>query len=108
MGKSSNWRKNSDAVYYFISKLQKDGRPLKFVMHATVEKPKKLKRKTTIVQLINNEGLMTEFLDLFIMITKGSVKKDTVELFFDVTVDGEVKIPVGLTFSENQINNLYQ
>ncbi len=108
IGQYSSWQKNTELAYIYLSKLNKIGHPLKMILHATVEKPEDQPRKRKSIPILN--GTPTSmggiFLDKWIMVPQGTT--DTLALFFDVEINGELKVPVDLTFDINQKNNIYK
>jgi len=108
IGQYSHWQKNTELAYYYLSKLNKDGHPLKMLMHYTVDKPKDQPRKRESMSRLYGSGpsMGGRFLDRWTMIPVGT--NDTVDLYFDVEIKGEIKVPIGLTFDINQQNNIYQ
>lgn len=108
IGQYSSWQKNTELAYIYLSKLSKNGHPLKMILHATVEKPVDQPRKRkSIPRLYGTPTSMGGiFLDKWIMVPQGTT--DTLTLFFDVEIEGVLKVPVDLTFDINQKNNIYQ
>jgi len=108
IGQYSSWQKNTDLAYYYLSKLNKEGSPLKMLLHATVDKPidQPGKRKPVPKLYGSSASMGGIFLDKWVMVPKGTT--DTIALYFDVEIKGELKVPEGLTFDLNQQNNIYQ
>lgn len=108
IGQTNNWQKNTDLALYYLSKLNQNGIPLQMVMHATYKKPENQPRKRK--PIIKTYGVPTnmggEYLDNYLLVPKGT--DDTISLFFDVEIAGELKIPNGLNFDINQQNNIYR
>ena len=107
IGIYNNWEKNTDAMYYFLSKLQKDGHPLTFTLHASVKKPINLMRYELSPSHTGNQLMYNDLLDLVILKVKGKKDTNSIKLYFNVTGQNNVKIPIGLTFSESQNNNVF-
>jgi len=108
IGQYSSWQQNTDLALYYLTKLSKDGKPLKMAGHATLRKPEDQPRKprspfTSMYGVPSNMG--GEYLDLYIVVPKGTT--DTFNLIFDVEIKGELKIPAGLHFDTDQQNNIY-
>ncbi len=108
IGEYNHWQKNTELSYYYLSKLSYNGNPLKMVMHATVAKPSDQPRKRESIPLRYGtpSSLGGKFLDLYVVIPKGTT--DTLNLYFDVEIKGTIKIPRGLEFDINQVNNVYR
>jgi hypothetical protein len=108
IGHYSSWQKNTELAYIYLSKLNKNGHPLKMILHATVEKPEDQPRKRkSIPNLYRTPTSMGGiFLSKWIMVPQGTT--DTLALFFDVEIEGVLKVPVDLTFDINQKNNIYR
>lgn len=108
IGEYSNWQKNVDLTYFFLSKLTYNKHPLKFILHATVEKPANQPRKKKSLPLIYGipSSLGGIFLNLYIVVPKGT--NDTLKLYFDEEIKGTLKIPKGMEFNFNQSNNIYR
>ena len=108
IGQYSNWQKNTELAYFYLSKLNKDGKPLKMLAHYTVNKPEDQPRKKESMPRLYGTGpsMGGIFLDKWTMIPEGT--NDTIDLYFDVEIKGAIKVPIGLTFNINQQNNIYQ
>ncbi len=112
IGYYPSWQKNTQNAWYYLSKLEYNGKPLQFVMHATVGKPANQPRAKKIYKLLGTPlygaplSLGGNSLDLFVMVPRGT--SDTLGLFFDVEIKGEVMIPKGFVFNINQNNNIYK
>jgi hypothetical protein len=111
IGYFNNWQKNTDLAYDYLSKLKYKNKSLHFVFHATLEKPLNQPRKSkpdvtlqSIYGIPKNLGGNT--LDLFVMVPRGT--NDTLKLYFDVEIKGEIMIPMGFDFDPGQINNVYK
>ncbi len=102
IGHYNSWQKNTNLTYKFLSELSYKGRPLEFLGHATVRKPKDQPRKKKALPL--RYGAQTnlggKFLDLYILSPKGL--NDTLRLYFDVEIEGKTKIPKGFELNLNQ------
>lgn len=108
IGHFSSWQKNTDVALLYLSKLMYNEKTLQFVLHATVKKPSDQPRKRKSLPLLYGtpSSLGGEFLDLYLMVPRGTT--DTLNLYFDVEIKGETKIPKGLVFDINQTNNIYR
>lgn len=108
IGHYNHWQKNTDLSYFFLSRLKKNGIPLQMLMHATVIKPKDQPRKREPIPLRYGtpSSLGGKYLDLFVMVPRGTT--DTLKLYFDVEIKGQTKVPKGLEFDYDQINNIYR
>ena len=108
IGHSANWQKNTDFALLYLSKLQYNGVPLKLILHASVKKPSDQPRKPQSITTRWGTPLSlgAEFLDLYIVAPIGA--QDTLHLYFDVEIKGEIKIPKGMTFDIQQSNNIFQ
>ena len=108
IGHFNSWQKNTDVALFYLSKLIYNEKPLQLVLHATVKKPSDQPRKRESLPLRYGtpSSLGGEFLDLYVMFPKGTT--DTLNLYFDVEIKGEIKIPKGLEFDINQTNNIYR
>jgi hypothetical protein len=107
IGFYSTMKKNGDAMYYFLSKLQKDGYPLKLTLLASVEKPGKLMKYEKFPIMVGNQLMYNGLLDLMVLEIKGKEDTASIELYFNLTGQNNVKVPVGLTFSGSQNNNIF-
>ena len=108
IGQYNNWQRNADLALFYLSKLRYNGKPLQLVLHATIDKPDNQPRKRKSVP--NLYGVPTSlggiFLDVYVMVPRGTT--DTLNLYFDEEIKGEVKIPKKLEFDINQNNNIYR
>ena len=108
IGHFNSWQKNTEVALLYLSKLMYTKKPLQLVLHATVEKPsdQPRTRKSLPLRYGTPSSLGGEFLDLYVMVPKGTT--DTLNLYFDFEIKGEIKIPKGLEFDIDQINNIYR
>jgi len=108
IGYFNNWQKNTDLALYYLSKLKYENKSLQMLFHATIEKPANQPRKKKSIPMTYGgpSSLGGEFLELYQMLPRGTT--DTLYLYFDVEIKGEIKIPEKLEFDLNQINNMYQ
>ena len=108
IGQYSHWQKNTDLAYIYLSKLNKNGQPLKMLLHATVDKPKDQPRKRESIPRLygTTPSMGGRFLDMWRVLPEGTT--DTIDLFFDVEISGDLKIPAGLSFDIYQQNNIYR
>jgi len=108
IGLYNDWQKNADLSFNFLSKLSYNKRPLQLILHATVEKPLDQPRKKKSIPL--RFGIPTSlggiFLDLYVVVPKGTT--DTLKLYFDEEIKGDLKIPKGFEYDVNQTNNLFK
>ena len=108
MGQYHHWQKNTNLAHMYLSKLKYERKPLKLIAHATVKKPENQPRKNKSLPLRYGTpaSLGGDFLDLYILVPRGT--KDTLNLYIDVEIEGEIKIPKGFEFNINQENNIYR
>ena len=78
------------------------------ILHATVEKPEDQPRKRKSIPRLFGTSISMGgiLLDKWVMVAQGTT--DTIALFFDVEIEGVLKVPVNLTFDINQQNNIYR
>ena len=108
IGKYNSWQRNSNLAHFYMSKLTFQDRNLQCVMHATIRKPDNQPRKPQTglpnrYAVSNNLG--GEYLDKYWLVPRGTT--DTLTLFFDVEIDGVLKLPHGMDIDVNQTNNIY-
>src|ERR1035437_6674687 len=102
IGEYSNWQKNAELTFFYLSKLTYDKKPLQYILHATVEKPDNQPRKKESLPLRFGvpSSLGGKFLDLYVVVPHGTT--DTLKLYFDEEIKGSLKIPKGFEFNMNQ------
>jgi hypothetical protein len=110
IGYFNNWQKNTELAYYYLSKLKYENKPLHFVLHGSLEKPANQPRKSKPVVTFHSmysvpTNIGGTMLDLFVMVPRGT--NDTLRLYFDVEIKGEIMIPKGFEFDPSQVNNVY-
>lgn len=108
IGYYSDWKRNTKAAWYFLSKLQLDGHPLKLIRHSSYQRPKNLVMRTTLPMRFGNDDGINNLLDRFDLVIRGTNDTTKVVLYFDVILKGEIKIPFGLTYIETSQNNIFQ
>jgi hypothetical protein len=108
IGYYSDWKRNTKAAWYFLSKLQIDGHSLRLIRHSSCQRPKNLETKTTLPMRWGNDDGINNLLDRFDLIIRGSNDTTKVVLYFDVILKGEIKIPLGLTYVETSQNDIFQ
>lgn len=108
IGEYNNWQKNADLAFIYLSKLKYNDKSLQCVLHATVYKPLNQPRKRKSIPTLYGTptSLGGMFLDLYVMVPRGTT--DTLKLYFDEEIQGEIKIPKKLQFDINQNNNIFR
>lgn len=109
IGIHQSWQRNTELAFYMLSKLKYNGNPLKFVMHASISKPKDQPRsnKSLVPYRYAYSGCTGgEVLDMFVMVPEGTT--DTLELYFDVEIAGSLQIPADMEFDHSLNNNIYR
>ena len=109
IGYYNDWQKNTSLALYYLTKLSYNDKPLKCILHQTIQKPANQPRKEKpLIQSRNSipKNMGGEFLDLYVMITIDS--SDTLSLYFDMEIEGQLELPKGFKFDSNQINNIFQ
>jgi len=108
IGQYNNWQKNADLAFLYLSKLKYNDKSLQCVLHATVDKPLNQPRKRKSIPMLYGTptSLGGIFLDLYVMVPRGTT--DTLKLYFDEEIQGEIKIPKKLEFDINQNNNIFR
>ena len=95
-----NMQKSMEASYFYVTHLVTDDhRPLKFIMHATVDDPIHDPEKITIPRRYGPLAGLSEtggLLDAYVLVAKGT--SDTLTLYFDTFHEGPILVPQGLQF----------
>jgi len=108
IGEYNSWQKNADLAFIYLSKLKYNDKSLQCVLHATVYKPLNQPRKRKSIPTLYGTptSLGGMFLDLYVMVPRGTT--DTLKLYFNEEIQGEIKIPKKLQFDINQNNNIFR
>jgi hypothetical protein len=108
IGYYSDWQKNTEAALFFISKLKKDGHPLRVTMHASFLRPQNLQKNNNIPLRYGRDNSHDLIIDCYELIVKGTADTTIIKLYFDAVLKDELYVPDGLEFDKDQNNNVYQ
>lgn len=109
IGMYESWQRNAEVAYYMLSKFKYNGTPLKFVMHTSIAKPEDQPRSNKSIvpyRYAYSGSLGGEILEMYVMVPKGTT--DTLKLYFDVEVAGDIQMPLGMEIDQMQKNNIYR